>query len=180
MMHMARTSLRFHQRFPSKRNREGNQGRRPTRRQHDGLMEGLEGVRERRVREGPLEVVTLLVETSTPRRRTLSESYEHACTPFGELPLARRARLKKSSGARSRAMLRLQPARHAQHLGERKQKRKTAPKTMRDVGQQRACHVESDWQRHEVERQITVRTTGERPLNSLHSISHAQFLTHRS
>ena len=91
-----------------------------------------------------------------------------------------RPRLKKSSSARSRAMLRLQPARHAQHLGERKKKRKTAPKTMRDVGQQRACHVESDWQRHEVERQITVRTTGERPLNSLHSISHAQFLTHRS
>ena len=145
------------------------------------LMEvGLEGVRERRVREGPLEVVTLLVETSTPRQRTLSESYEHMLTPIGELPLVRRKRLKAESGARSRAMLRLQPERQAQHLAERKQKRKAAPKPMRDVGQQRACPLESDWQRHEVERQITVRTTCERPLHSLHSISHAQFLAHRS
>ena len=172
-MRMACTSLEADENFPSTQFEIAIQG--------PALMEvGLEGVRERRVREGPLEVVTLLVETSTPRRRTLSESYMHVRTPLGELPLARRARLNKSSSARSRAMLRLQPGRQAQHLRERKQKRKTAPKTMRDVGQQRACPLESDWQRQEVERQITVRTTCERPLHSLHSISHARFLTHRS
>ena len=34
--------------------------------------------------EGPLEGVMLQMATSTPRRRTLSESYEHKLTPVGE------------------------------------------------------------------------------------------------
>ena len=46
-------------------------------------------VRETRVREGPLEVVTLQALTNTPRRRTLSESYKHILTPIGELAQAR-------------------------------------------------------------------------------------------
>ena len=75
------------------------------------------------MREGPLEVVTLQMVTSTPHRRTLSESYEHKLTPVGELPAVRRLRLKAESGARSRAMQRLQPRMHAQHLQERKRKR---------------------------------------------------------
>ena len=54
----------------------------------------MEDVGEMRVREGQVEVVTLLVETNTPRRRTLSESYEHVCSPIGEHPRARRKRLK--------------------------------------------------------------------------------------
>ena len=77
----------------------------------------MDGVQEKRVREGPVEVVTLSAETSTPRRRTLSTSYEHVVTPLGELPRVRRMRLKAESSARSRAMVRLQPAKQAQHLG---------------------------------------------------------------
>ena len=46
-------------------------------------------VRETRVREGPLEVVTLQALTNTPRRRTLSESYKHILTPIGELAQVR-------------------------------------------------------------------------------------------
>ena len=116
---------------------------------------GLEGVRERRVREEPLEVVTLLVETSTPQRRTLSESYTHVRTPIGELPMARRARLNASSSARSRAMLRLQPAKQEQRLAERKRKRDAAPKKRRDAGRGRTrTQKDSAWQRAEVDRQL--------------------------
>ena len=93
------------------------------------LMAKLLGARELRVREGPLEVVTLQIESITPRRRTLSESYVHAWTPNGELPLARRARLNRSSSARSRAMLRLQPPKsrhstfsHAERIEKLRQK----------------------------------------------------------
>jgi len=78
----------------------------------------LQEVRETRVREGPLEVVTLQVVTRTPSRRTLSTSYKHLLTPVGERPPVRRFRLKAESSARSRAMQRLQPSKHAQLLEE--------------------------------------------------------------
>ena len=63
-------------------------------------------------------MVTLQVVTSTPSRRTLSTSYKHLLTPVGERPPVRRFRLKAESSARSRAMQRLQPSKHAQLLEE--------------------------------------------------------------
>ena len=121
----------------------------------------LQGVRETQVREGPLEVVTLQAETNTPRRRMLSESYEHVLTPIGELPPVRRKRLKAESSARSRALLRLQPSKHAQHLQKRKRKRSDANAVVQTCGanavvqeHNAACErasfrLDSTWQRHE-------------------------------
>ena len=96
----------------------------------------MEDVRETRVREGPLEVVTLEVVTDTPRRRTLSESYKHILTPIGELPPVGQKRLKAESSARSRAILRLQPKQHAQQLLARKIRRDAAPRKPRHAGHQ--------------------------------------------
>ena len=61
------------------------------------------------------EKITLTTVTTTPRARSLSASYLRERTPVGELPPARRKRLKAESSARSRAMCRLYPERHAQH-----------------------------------------------------------------
>ena len=122
----------------------------------------MDGVQEKRVREGPVVVVTLSAETSTPRRRTLSTSYEHVVTPLGELPRVRRMRLKAESSARSRAMVRLQPAKQAQHLADQKRKRDAAPKPARDARQQRVhAPLDSDWQRCEMERQLMEQEAAE-------------------
>ena len=101
----------------------------------------MEDVREMRVREGQVEVVTLLVETNMPRRRTLSESYEHVCPPIGEHPRARRKRLKAESSARSRAMLRLHPGTHAQHLQKLKEKRDAGTVSNASRGQAACCKI---------------------------------------
>ena len=61
------------------------------------------------------EKITLMTVTTTPRARSLSASYLRERTPVGELPPARRKRLKAESSSRSRAMCRLYPERHAQH-----------------------------------------------------------------
>ena len=120
------------------------------------LMAELLGARELRVREGPLEFMTLQIETNTPRR----------CPPFGVVRARLDAERRASSGstrpaqqvkfsARSRAMLRLQPKKQAQHLLARREKRNAAPKIMRDVVDERANPLDSDWQRREIQRQLS-------------------------
>ena len=71
------------------------------------------------------------METTTPRRRTLTESFRRQCTPSGEVPEARLKRHSVQSSARSRAMCRLQPDKHRDNLAERKRKRDAVPKTNR-------------------------------------------------
>ena len=66
------------------------------------IMWRLEG--EMRVRMGSREVVTLQAETTTPRRRKVTNSYERQCTPAAELYPAGRKRRKAESNARSRAL----------------------------------------------------------------------------
>ena len=61
------------------------------------------------------EKITLTAVTTTPRARSLSASYLRERPPVGELPPARRKRLKAESSARSRAMRRLYPEKHAQY-----------------------------------------------------------------
>ena len=115
------------------------------------LVEMLQGVRETRVREGPVEVVTLHVETSTPRRRTLRESYKRQCTPNGELPAAWLRRRSAESSARSRAMCRLQPIKHAEQLlEERKRKRNTKPNAKHGSAKRVPTRLDPEWQRHEL------------------------------
>ena len=119
-------------------------------------LAGMEDARETRVRDGPLEVVTLHVVMDTPRQRKLSESYTRQWTPIGELPAARRKRRSAESSARSRAMCRLQPGKHAQQLADRKRKRDAAPKQRRDAGRGRTrpAQMDSEWQRAEIDRQL--------------------------
>ena len=71
------------------------------------------------------ETVTLQAETRTPRRRQLSASFKRVRTPPGELPPARRLRLKAESSACSRATCRLDPEKHGEYLvNERARKKK--------------------------------------------------------
>ena len=145
-MHMAWTSSRRDEKLGF----IGLRGLRP-------ISTAMLDVRETRVREGPVEVVTLQTVTNTPRRRTLSESYEHALTPVGELPPVRRRRLKAESSARGRAILRLQPGKHSQHLQECKRKRKcaTAPEA-RHTSVSACQRMDPDRQRLELERQVRI------------------------
>ena len=77
-----------------------------------------------RVRKGSREVVTLQVETTTPRRRKLTNSYERQCTPAAELYPAGRKRRKAESSARSRALRWFDATRHDAYLvKERERKR---------------------------------------------------------
>ena len=72
---------------------------------------------------GRHEKITVTAVTTTPRARSLSASYLRERTPVGELPPARRMRLKAESSARSRAMCRLYPEKHAQYkVAERARK----------------------------------------------------------
>ena len=64
---------------------------------------------------GRHEKITLTTVTTTPRARSLSASYLRERTPLGELPPARRKRLKAESSSRSRAMCRLYPEKHTEH-----------------------------------------------------------------
>ena len=82
----------------------------------------LEG--ETRVRKGSREVVTLQVETTTPRRRKVTNSYERQCTPAAELYPAGRKRRRAESSARSRALRWFDATRHDAYLvKERERKR---------------------------------------------------------
>ena len=117
-----------------------------------------ERVREKRARQGSQEVVTLFVETTTPRRRILSESYLRECTPAGELPPGRRARHSAESSCRSRRMGKLRD----KYLGKELRKRNPAEK--KAVRQKPVpVRLDSDWQRREVERQ-EARSKVSRPL----------------
>ena len=77
-------------------------------------------VGETRVRKGFREVVTLQAETTTPRRRKVSNSYERQCTPAAELYPAGRKRRKAESSARSRALRWFDATRHDVKERERK------------------------------------------------------------
>ena len=101
-----------------------------------------ERVREKRARQGSQEVVTLCLETTTPRHRTHSQSFLRESTPEGELPPARRTRHSAESSRRSYHTTKL----GNKYLGKDLRKRSTAPKP----GPRR---LEPDWQRREVERQ---------------------------
>lgn len=102
-----------------------------------------ERVREKRARQGSQEVVTLFLETTTPRHRTLSQSFLRESTPAGELPPgpARQTRHRAES-SRNYRMTKL----GNKYLGKDLRKRSTAPKPA-------ALRLEPDWQRREVERQ---------------------------
>ena len=77
-----------------------------------------------RVRMGSREVVTLQAETTTPRRRKVTNSYERQCTPAAELYPAGRKRRKAESSARSRALRWFDATRHDAYLvKERERKR---------------------------------------------------------
>ena len=77
-----------------------------------------------RVRMGSREVVTLHAETTTPRRRKVTNSYERQCTPAAELYPAGRKRRKAESSARSRALRWFDATRHDAYLvKERERKR---------------------------------------------------------
>ena len=119
----------------------------------------MQGVQESRAREASVKVVTLQVETITPRRCTLAASYNRQCTPDGELPADWQNRAQSAeSSARRRAMCRLQPDRHKQQLADRKRKcdaaRAAAPKARRAEHVYVGCPMDSDSQRAEVERQL--------------------------
>ena len=82
---------------------------------------------------GRHEVITLQSETTTPRRRTLSASFVRERTPSGELPAARRQRMKNTGKAQARALIRLDPAKHDGYLAaERARKRDSALRAERD------------------------------------------------
>ena len=81
---------------------------------------------------GRHEVLTLQSETTTPRRRTLSASFVRERTPIGELPPARRQRMNSERKARARALGRLDPIKHQQHLeAERTRKQDAALRAAR-------------------------------------------------
>ena len=69
---------------------------------------------------GRHETVTLQAETTTPRARSLSASFVRERTPSGELPPARRQRMKNEDKARARALVRLSPIKHEQYLEKEK------------------------------------------------------------
>ena len=74
--------------------------------------------------------ITLHAETSTPRRRTLSASFVRDCTPIGEMPLARRQRLKNVGKARARALVRLDPVKHNKYLEAERARKKPRTHTV--------------------------------------------------
>ena len=65
---------------------------------------------------GRHETITLQTETTTPRARPLSASFVRERTPPGELPPARRQRMKNEGKARARALVRLDPVGHERYL----------------------------------------------------------------
>ena len=119
-------------------------------------LSSLEGIREKRRREGSKMVVTLLLQTSTPRHRQLSEFYVRECTPDGLEPgKSRRKRQSAESSARGRAMCRLNYDTYQQHLAKERRRVLASRKAQRDAASERApSRMESDWQQREVERQV--------------------------
>jgi hypothetical protein len=107
-------------RVPSKRSREKHDPQVPPR--HKPLA--MQVVGETRVPKGSREVVTLHAETTTPRRRKITDSYERQCTPTaaepGELYPARRKRRKAESSARSRSLCRLDASKQGAYLSKEK------------------------------------------------------------
>ena len=81
-------------------------------------------VGETRVRKGFREVVTLQAETTTPRRRKLTDSYERQCLPTAAAPAelypAGRKRRKAESSARGRALCRLDASKQGVYLEKEK------------------------------------------------------------
>ena len=79
---------------------------------------------ETRERKGSREVVTLHAVTTTPRRRTVTDSYERQCSPTvsepAELYSAGRKRRKAESNARSRALCRLDASKQGAYLEKEK------------------------------------------------------------
>ena len=111
-----------------------------------------ERVREKRARQGSQEVVTLVLETTTPRHRTLSQSFLRESTPAGELPPARRTRHSAESSRRSYHMTKL----GNKYLGKdlRKRDAKASERVPHRLG--------PDWQRQELERQVCVGRSSRR------------------
>jgi len=91
----------------------------------------MQVLRVARVRKGSREVVTLHVETTTPRRRTLQTSYERQCTPSAEQYDEWRKRTKAESSARNRAMCRLDATRHDAYRAKERERKRGAPKRER-------------------------------------------------
>ena len=89
----------------------------------------LEG--ETRVRKGSREVVTLQVETTTPRRRKVTNSYERQCTPAAELYPAGRKRRGAESSARSRALRWFDATRHDAYLVKERERKRGGEKRER-------------------------------------------------
>ena len=75
---------------------------------------------------GRHETITLQTETTTPRARTLSASFVRERTPPGELPPARRQRMKNEGKARARAVVRLDPVGHERYLEAERTRKKAA------------------------------------------------------
>ena len=75
---------------------------------------------------GRHETVTLQAETRTPRARTLSASFVRERTPMGELPPARRQRMKNQGNNRARALVRLDPLEHERYLEAERTRKKHA------------------------------------------------------
>lgn len=75
---------------------------------------------------GQHETITLHSETATPRRRMLSASFVRVRTPIGELPPARRQRMKNEGQARGRALGRLDPLKHEQYKEAERTRKKDA------------------------------------------------------
>ena len=75
---------------------------------------------------GQHETITLQSETATPRRRMLSASFVRVRTPIGELPPARRQRMKNEGQAKGRALGRLDPLKHEQYLEAERTRKKDA------------------------------------------------------
>jgi hypothetical protein len=88
-------------------------------------------VGETRVRKGFREVVTLQAETTTPRRRKVSNSYERQCTPAAELYPAGRKRRKAASSARSRALCWFDATKHDAYLVQERERKRDAAKRER-------------------------------------------------
>ena len=88
-------------------------------------------VGETRVRKGFREVVTLQAETTTPRRRKVSNSYERQCTPAAELYPAGRKRRKAASNARSRALCWFDASKHDAYLVQERERKRAAAKRER-------------------------------------------------
>ena len=92
---------------------------------------------------GQHETITLHSETATPRRRMLSASFVRVRTPIGELPPARRQRMKNEGQARGRALGRLDPLKHEQYKEAERTRKRDAPRCgLRVVS--RACVAQAN------------------------------------